>query len=269
MEKQVVGDLSRDELEALIDSRVRALVKTACCRDDQEEQAVVGANKIANQTVVGSGKHDEKEESPTEWHSPLSDSTYTLMYLYPFNSQGFWYGTFVFVLQMSIIVLTVVDTVDTEATTNPLRIPPMVDITVTMAQGLTLFILAAWMADLIEAIMRLQEGYHPELLPNYPGATFSTWLVSCLAQLSAGLFLLAGTFILTMQASTVFKVMLNIKTLIFMALIDDLGFGMTKKGFVTCTLQAEAKSVGGIQVKKRKCTNLYRRILYLLALIGL
>ena len=217
---------------------------------------------------------DNGEESPTkdheeEWHSPFSESTYTLLYICEATSQAFWYAIFVYLLQIVTIVLTLVDIIDTENEDNVLQIPPMVSIIVTCSQGVTLFLALAYQSDLIEAVLKLHDGYYPEVLEQFPGATFSTWIVSCVAQLIAGLLLLVTIFVLTMQVDNVLGMMLNFAALHFMAEIDDLGFSIAKMGFISNQLQHDTDTAGDFKVPKRDKGNLFRRILYFLALVGL
>ena len=145
----------------------------------------------------------------------------------------------------------------------------MVDLTITLAQGVTIFMVLAYMSDLIEALLKLHDGYYPEILEKYPGATFPTWLVSCLCQATAGLLLLTTIFVLTMQVDSVLSMMLNFAALHFMADIDDIGFSIAQIGFITDELQQEVVSVLDFQVPKRKRNSIYRRVVYFLAMIGL
>ena len=102
----------------------------------------------------------------------------------------------------------------------------MVDLTVTISQGATHFAVLAFMSHLIEALLKLQDGFCPEVLDDHPGATFATWLGSCIAQATTGFPLLTNVFVLTMQVDTVLTIMLNFAALHFMSKIDDLGFAM-------------------------------------------
>lgn len=203
-----------------------------------------------------------EEGSQQEWHAPFGESVYTLLYMCEFHSQSFLYSMFIYGIQIATITLTLADVSD-----EPY--PPMVDLTVTCAQAVTIFVVLAFMSDLIEATLKLQDGFYPEVTEEHPGATFSTWFISCLAQLFAGLLLLTASFLLTMQVETVIDAMLNMTALLFMAEIDDIGFAMAKMGFVTDELQSEAQAVINFRVPKRKTRNLYRRILYFLSLTGL
>ena len=157
----------------------------------------------------GSAKEKANEDHDDDWHAPFSESTYTLLYMCEMTSQAFWYALFVYCLQITTIVLTLVDIIDPEKVDNVLQIPPMVSIIVTAAQAITLFLALAYQSDLIEATLKLHDGYHPEVMEQHPGATYGTWLFSCVAQLVAGLLLLTTIFVLTMQVDNVLAMMLN------------------------------------------------------------
>jgi hypothetical protein len=154
------------------------------------------------------------------------------------------------------------DIVDTPQSGNPLRLPPMVALTVTIAQGVTIFLIPAFMSDLIEAVLKLQDGYYPEVLEKHPGATYSTWLFSCSCQATAGILLLVTIFILTMQVDSVLSIMLNFAALHFMAEIDDLGFQIAKMGFVRRRLQEQTEEVLNFQVPLQKQRPVFQRRLY-------
>ena len=129
-------------------------------------------------------------------HTPFGETIYTLLQMYKFPSQGFLYGLFVYGLQMSAVTLTMVDVVPPESPENPLELPAMVGLTVTCAQAIALFMLLAYTSDLIEAVLKLQDGYYPETRIEHSGASYPSWLFSCVAQSMAGLLLLAASFIL-------------------------------------------------------------------------
>lgn len=156
-------------------------------------------------------KDDEDED---EWHSPFADSCYTLIYMCDKTTHGFWHGLFVIGLQICTIGVTLVDIVDwSEGSGNPLKIPPMVNITVTVAQAFALYLSVAFQQDLIQAVLKFHDGFYPEVLETHPEANKLTWFMSCLLQLIAGMLLLVTIFILTMQAENVIGIMLNFAAL--------------------------------------------------------
>lgn len=218
------------------------------------------------------GDDAEKEfDNPfeEEMHTPFAENIYTLFYMCAFRSYAFWYAIFVYCIQIATISLTMANVIDVGSADNPLAIPPMVDLTVTCTQAITLMLSLAYQSDLIESLLKLQDGFYPEVLLEHPGADFWTWCFSVFAQLCAGLLLLLTIFILTMQVDNVLSIMTNFAALHFMAEIDDIGFAMAKLGFIRTQLQKEAEAVVNFQVPLRRRRNITRRILYLLALLGL
>ncbi|CAB9513572.1 expressed unknown protein [Seminavis robusta] len=195
---------------------------------------------------VTTSASDKKDDS--EWHNPYSESTYSLFYLCSADSFAFWYAFFVYVIQITTILLTLIDIVDWGG--NGLDMPPNVDLIVTIAQGVALFQALAFQSDLLEVVAKLKDGFHPEVLEKHPGATYATWLLSCIAQLMAGLLLLLTIYILTMQVDSVLGIMLNFAALHFMADIDNVAFDLAKAGFVGNRLQSAANDVVNFQVRK-------------------
>ncbi|CAB9508221.1 expressed unknown protein [Seminavis robusta] len=186
-----------------------------------------------------------------EWHSPFGESTYSLLYLSGFNSRGFWYAFLVYATQITVISLTLIDVVDWTSPTNKLNLPPNVNMSVTIAQGIALFQAVAFQFDLLEVVSKLKDGFHPEVQETYPGATYLSWLLSCTAQLIAGLLLLVCIFILIMPVDNVLDIMLNFAALDFMADIDDVAFYIAKAGFVGRELQRAANKAAEFKVRKR------------------
>ena len=107
---------------------------------------------------------ENEENGESDWHTPYGNSIYTLFYMCEFDSIGFMYAVFIYAIQIITITLTLVDIVDPPGSDNPLRVPPMVPLTVTIAQGVTVFIALAYMSDLIEALTKLQGKWNVFLI---------------------------------------------------------------------------------------------------------
>ncbi|CAB9529225.1 expressed unknown protein [Seminavis robusta] len=224
--------------------------------DDDKSEISVEPSAEFEETVLTKSQislANEEEKNHTKWHASFGESTYSLFYLCSVNSWAFWYAAFVYVLQITTILLTMIDVVDWGG--NGLNLPPMVDLSVTIAQGVALFQAVAFQSDLIQVVMKFKDGFHPEVLETHPGATYSTWLLSCLAQLFAGLLLLVTIFILVMQVDSVLDIMLNFAALEFMADIDDVAFTLAKSGFIGSSTQRAAYEVANLKIQKRTTTN--------------
>ena len=234
----------------------------------EDKSAVADADtEIEPLTENMTGETDDTDDE-IEYHSPFQESVYALIYLSSKNSHSFLYALGVILFQLTTILLTLTGIIDWHSS-NPLKIPPMVNINVTCSQAFGLFLALAYQSDLIRAVLKLHNGYYPELLDNYPHATFLTWLLSCVLQLIAGLLLLTTIFVLTMQASDVISIMLNFAALHFMSEIDDMGFALAKWGFLSDKLQQDASAVTEVKVPKQSKGHVLRRVFYLTVLIGL
>jgi hypothetical protein len=215
------------------------------------------------------GGDDDDEDEELEWHSPFKDSCYTLIYMCGTKTHGFWHGLFVILLQILTISLTLAYSININDPGNPLQVPPMVDTLVTIAQAIALYLAVPFQADLIESVIKLHQGFYPEVYVIRPEANFVSWLLSSLLQLTAGLLLLSTIFVLTMQSDNVVGIMLNFAALHFMAEIDDIGFSIANKGFLSTQLQKQTEEAMRFKVPQRNTSYVFRRVLYLLALVML
>ncbi|CAB9529498.1 expressed unknown protein [Seminavis robusta] len=217
------------------------------------EESALHPLRTPQETVGDEDKNagkSEDEANEEQWHNPYTESTYSLFYLCSVNSAAFWYAFFVYAIQITTILLTLIDIVDWGG--SGLDLPPNVDLIVTIAQGVALFQAIAFQSDLLEVVGKFKDGFHPEVLEKHPGATYATWLVSCIAQLIAALLLLLTIYILTMEVDSVLGIMLNFAALHFMADIDNVAFDLAKAGFMGNMLKNAASDVVHFQVRKRK-----------------
>lgn len=101
---------------------------------------------------------DSNGDEEMETRQPFQESAYALIYISNVMSLPFLYGLFVYCIQMATIALTLVDIVDWSAEVNPLRVPAMVDLTVTASQAVSVFLALAYQQDLIKAVLKLHDG---------------------------------------------------------------------------------------------------------------
>ncbi|CAB9501950.1 expressed unknown protein [Seminavis robusta] len=234
-------------------------------KKDHEQQEAIQTNNNKPQQAVEEVCYDEED---IEWHAPFGESTFTFLFMCKPCSHAFVYALFVYLLQLSFVILALVDAIDA-GSPNPLQLPPMVGLPTTLAQVVILFVVVAFQSDLMEAVSKLHDGYYPPIISVFPGATYATWLMSCIAQLIIGLLILVVTFILTMQVDNVVNSMLNFAALHFIADIDDIGFELAKLGFVSHKVQRSVWRVADFKVPKQDKGNALRRGLYLGTLVGI
>lgn len=99
---------------------------------------------------------------------------------------------------------------------NRLNIPVGVDITVTIAQFIGMFLCITFLldqGDLFRGFEHLCNGYDKNVIMEAPHATFPKWLLAGVLQSLVGMVMTADLFILLMQSSDVLSFCLNFAAL--------------------------------------------------------
>jgi len=208
----------------------------------------------------------ESDEDMIGFHETI----YTMLYVSKPKSAPFVFALAIYVLQTSLIVLALADTIDIREDTNTLKIPPNVNPAVHWAQGLIVIFIVAFQQDLTEALVKWHNGPHPDLLadPNV-GATKWSFYGSCVGQVFTGTCLLFTIFILSMQATTVVGLMLNFAALHFLSEIDDLSYSLAKNGFVYPAIRKQTEAISQYRVVDHaKDTKLTFRIVFFYGVVA-
>lgn len=100
--------------------------------------------------------------------------------------------------------------------------------------------------DFMKGIMQLIEGYDPSILHDSPNATCIRWFITGFLQTMVGLLLLALSFILSMQSTTVIDLTLNLTGLHFIQELDDMGFKLASQGLISKQTQEDCKHVADL-----------------------
>ena len=220
---------------------------------------------------------NKQKEVDEEMEAALSEDIYSIMFITKLWSPAFWYSLVVFGFQISFIALLLVDLIDWDNTdNNPLQVPAGMTKPVTLAAGLCIALLVAVQDDMIEASVMLAQGYQmlksgefDSLLKTYPDATMSKWFFSASLQYVAGLGLLIVIFILTMQSESVLGMALNFAALMFVSEIDNVAFGLAKRGFICSpSIEKETMNVSEFKLPKSKTgfNLIIRRVMFVFLL---
>eukprot|EP00566_Odontella_aurita_P007972 CAMPEP_0113543680 /NCGR_PEP_ID=MMETSP0015_2-20120614/10288_1 /TAXON_ID=2838 /ORGANISM="Odontella" /LENGTH=683 /DNA_ID=CAMNT_0000443857 /DNA_START=197 /DNA_END=2248 /DNA_ORIENTATION=- /assembly_acc=CAM_ASM_000160 len=187
------------------------------------------------------GKMNKWEEETEE----LSEDVYSLLYTAPFRSTAFAYAVFVVMFQWGFAALAMIDLIDFGAS-NPLRVPKGVDIQVTIVQALALILAVVVQDDMIEGFAMLNTETHFD--HAHLGTSTAKWFLSAITQILEGLVMLLITFILIMQSASVNNALLNFAAMSFIWTIDDAGFALAKRGFVTDKIQVACEEVVNLKL---------------------
>jgi hypothetical protein len=163
----------------------------------------------------------------------LPKDVYSILASWKWNTKPFWMSLCViFLLQILMLVLLLVDQTDSDAD-NPLNIPANVEITVRIAQGLGAIIALFSQDDLLIGI----EGFFKGLPSSFRGNEcfqeigIIQWNVAYMLRFAQGFLNLFASFILLMQAETVFDLLLNFLGVAFISNLDDIAFRLGGSGY--------------------------------------
>ena len=246
----------------------------------KEEAGIASAPK---DSALNTGAGGQSEESPakgntddineeddvgldeTELESPLPEDIFSLIYVTEPHGISFFYSLSVYIIQMTLIVLIFFDLLDLDSDTNVLKVPPGVNLEVTIAQGISMALAVATQNNLLTAISRLamRSSYDHEYVASNitPLATLHDYTLGVIMQLISGMVMLVDNFILNMQvgplsgqfksrhdntftqrpntsfivtkkSNTVLSLLLNFAALSFVSEIQTVAFWLARNGFV-------------------------------------
>lgn len=199
----------------------------------------------------------------------VAENIYSIINTAKICSSTFWFAVFVFLFQLTVIALILVDLIDATNTSNPLQIPPGVVTKVRIAQCLALILSVATQPGFLTSLVFLINGYNEEVLESMPSATIGKWLFAGCCQFIAGISFHGALFILLMQSTEVISLFLNFAALQFVADIDIVGFKMAKYGYMSNYIQDEIKRLIELQLPTRKKTNIVRRAIFFIIVCAL
>lgn len=220
--------------------------------------------------AMASGPQEEQE-----YETPLPEDIFSLIYVCADWSAGFFFSVLIFFVQMGIIVLILFDLVDPSSDHNPLKMPPGVDLQVSIAQGVAMVLAAATQTNLLTAISRMAlfSSYdHKYVVSIFPDATKRAYKVSFTLQFIAGFCMLVCNFVLNMQSTTVLGLMLNFAALAFISEIQETAFWVARHGYISISLQEATLQVINFHIPKqhRKDTNtMIKRFCFVVIVAGM
>eukprot|EP00978_Attheya_sp_CCMP212_P031742 scaffold121030_cov55-Attheya_sp.AAC.1 len=203
---------------------------------------------------------DQDDNAFTE----LSEDVFSFMYMSPTLSPAFFYGSLVFIFQVTILGLIMTDLVDLSSV-NSLNIPAGVPTPVLTAQACALVIVVATQEDVITSLVTLLDGYHPGVMKIEPSARHWKFFFSNLCRLSGGFMYLVVSFFLIIQSTDILGLFLTLAALNFVSKLDDVAFSIAKHGFVSNRLEVLAIIIVDLPIPMaRSLPNYVRRIFFLL-----
>jgi hypothetical protein len=225
---------------------------------------------VVDKAIVGCS--EQKDDDTFMGYTPLVEDTYSLIFTAKAGSAAFIFAISVFCFQATIIWLILWDLIDPGKVNplNPLKIPPRVDIQVTIVQGLSLLLAVMTQGDLLTAVIHFHAGYDgKKLLKINTSFTFGKWLTAGVLQFFVGSTKLVVTFISMLQRTTVISIMANFAALSFVAEIDDIAYSLAKRGFALDSVERECELMTEYKIPRKRKSNIFRRVVFLIIFAGL
>ena len=188
------------------------------------------------------GMHKSPEQSPEQWQKigeqdqlvpgppkettvfKLPEDAYSILASWEWKTKPFLIAALVVIgLQIVILVLLIFDVLGTnDWTDNPLGVPVNVRVPVRIAQFLATIISLFSQDDLRVAIAGIFQGVPFAFKgdKDFHEMTSLQWYISCFLRFIQGFFRLFASFMMIMQAETVFDLLLNFLGVAFISELD-------------------------------------------------
>ena len=145
-------------------------------------------------------------------------------------------------MQITILILIVVNLLRDAPEGNPLNVPLRNTAEVTASQGLALFISLISQRDFMTTLDLTNVVYHTKAVRNaFPQATRVRWIFSNSCRFAEAVLSVAVSFVLIVQSTEVLPLFFNFTALYFISELDNIGFRLAIKGYVTEGVEQTAK----------------------------
>lgn len=217
----------------------------------------------------------------------FDEDIYTMMIFLKWNSYGFFYSIFIFLCQMVILSLVLVDLIDDDganiegsklgvnadgrADGSKLNVPVDIETQVAVTQVIALVLVVVTLNDLHVSIGAAALGWKPPFVfeSSETGVTLWKWWMSTVLRFIEGCYLITVSFILLVQSTTILDIFLNFAALAFVSELDNLAFTMAAFGFVGRPLRDQAKSLKNKEAPQVQRAHWIKPIVVVLLIAGL
>eukprot|EP00980_Cylindrotheca_fusiformis_P002055 scaffold451_cov121-Cylindrotheca_fusiformis.AAC.11 len=221
---------SRHELKRLHERLLKAEEKLAANQKTKFPWRRIGVHSRSVETLedVGMDEADFCDEFE------LPKDVYTIISAWRLKSVPFWISLYIVAIQIALLVLLLVDQIDSGAEKSLNVLPANVPTIVHVSQALAILVAIMGQDDLRIAI----EGYFDGLPTRFKGdISFQhmntvQWNFSYGIRFIQGFLSVVASFILALQSETVFDVLLNFLGVKFVSELDDLAFLLGGLGYL-------------------------------------
>ncbi|KAL3935441.1 MAG: hypothetical protein SGBAC_009038 [Bacillariaceae sp.] len=219
--------------------------------------------------IIGSGEITDDPETESNIFE-LPQDVYSFLATSSWKSNPFWLALIVvFGFQFTLLFLLLANQTDFQSD-NPLQLPENVEISVRSSQVLLLIIAMFQQDDLLVGIETLVQGVPSEFLgkEKFKSMTSLQWNASCLIRISTGVLGLLAAFVLSIQSSTVFDVVLNVLGVEFVSNLDNVAFDLGSKGYFGRYVKRATEAVSEATFHRERDHAWINRVMHIIIALG-
>ena len=177
----------------------------------------------------------------------LSEDVYSLFFISPWWSRGFFLALATFGLKGALYALIAVEFFQEEESYRD-----GYAVKVRATQFALLPVAVAIQEDLIKAYTLFGNvRYDVKVKQQHPGATYVKWRLQVALRLADGLYSLLINFAVLLRTKEVLALFLNFAALGFLQSLDDIAFSLAIAGYMTADVEDLAKHVHETSLPKR------------------
>ena len=242
------GDDSSDVMESKSNDALERFKTEMESKFATMESQLSDLKKIKHSDSSSSSKVHAKSPSFLQQNSERyhPNDTYSFWIASQYCSASYIFAVAIWVIQILIFVLVLQTQLEwDEESTNMLKVPINVTAPVRTVQIVSILIAIFVEDDIRIAVEQCQESYTDlqNGQENFRYATPTKWKLSYAARSISSLFGLTAIFVLIIQESNVFDLLLNFTGLEFVSQLDNIAFVLCSNGFFGIELQATAEEV--------------------------
>ncbi len=163
----------------------------------------------------------------------LNEDIFSIIFVAPVFSVSFLYAIFVFGLQLSILILSMVNILkDADPDANKLMIPPYTELEINFAQFIAILISVMVSNDVVQSLDVLLIEYDTGIVITFHDASYFKWALSNICRFIEGFLGIVVAFIFIVQATNVLDLFLNFLAVQFVSELDNVAFYLADKGYL-------------------------------------
>ncbi|CAJ1969080.1 unnamed protein product [Cylindrotheca closterium] len=182
----------------------------------------------------------------------LTPDMYSILACWEWSTKPFWASLFVVFLQITLLSVLIVDLIGGATVDNILNLPGNVEYTVRIAQAVAVPIAVFKQEDLREGIegifLGMPHAFRGDI--KFQSMKPIKWRIGYFLRFAQGFLSMFASFILLIQAETVFDLLLNFLGIEFISDLDNLAFRLAGIGYFGITTRDCVNTISEAEFSK-------------------